>query len=564
MNLVSQALDVWNARRDKPMFTFLTPAGAVKRSFEQEIAEAKAFARGYRQKGVKSGDVVISILRHRVELVSAFLGALWIGAVPSFMPEPSEKQDLNYHWESHTKLFQRIGAKLLVTDQSTELDKVPHLANVTAPVWNIDRSEEGIDGDANKKQMRGAELEIPLNPSKDDAIAFLQHSSGTTALKKGVALTHRQVLAQMESYQKAIGMQPGETVVSWLPLYHDMGLIACFILPILCGAHVVMMSPFAWVRKPWTLLDAIERYRGDYCWLPNFAFNLLATTKPADRKWSLGHVKAFINCSEPCKEDTFRRFESAFASSGLRRDQLQVCYAMAETVFAITQTKLGESVVPFGGDGDQLATNHCITPSKGTRAVTFLPVGETIEGMRVQIFDENQVSVVEEGIVGEIGVAGPCLFEGYYKLPEETNRRRVGEWHLTGDLGFLYGGKLYVSGRKNDVIIVRGKKFHAFDIEHIVSGVAGIKPGRAVAFALENEQFGSEDAIVVAEVDSEGAREAENALRTAIKQAIYDKLGLTLADIHLVEPRWIIKTTSGKVSRHLNAEKYKLTMCLHV
>lgn len=184
--------------------------------------------------------------------------------------------------------------------------------------------------------------------------------------------------------------------------------------------------------------------------------------------------------------------------------------------------------------------------------------------MRVQIFAEDRAPVAQEGIVGEIAVAGASLFDGYHALPEETRRRRIGDWHLTGDLGFIYAGNLYVTGRKSDVIIVRGKKFHAFDIEHIVGGVPGVKPGRAVAFAVDNEESGSEDAVVVAEGNPDSPPRSEADLRTSIQSAVYGALGLMLADIHLAPPRWIVKTTSGKVSRHLNAEKYKSARSLHV
>lgn len=533
MNLMEYALNAWRGSEKKRMFTFLLGENVGVRSFEEEIAEARIFAQGYRQRGVRSGDVVIIILSYRVELVAAFLGALWIGAVPSFMPEPSEKQDLSYYWESHAKLFERIGARLLVTDETAGADSIARIGNLATHVWNIDRAPENARRDGTQGRGPSGAPAIPLAPSDTDAIAILQHSSGTTALKKGVALTHRQVLAQLAGYQKAIGMEPGETVVSWLPLYHDMGLIACFILPMLCGAHVVMMSPFAWVRKPWMLLDAMERYGCDYCWLPNFAFNLLSLSKPAGKSWRLECVKAFINCSEPCKADTFRRFAAAFADSGVRPSQLQVCYAMAETVFAITQTKIGEPVTPLRIGADEFAASHRPAPPKSATALTLLSAGATIEGIRVQIFSDDRTPVANEGVVGEIGVAGTSLFEGYYAMPEETRQRRVGEWHLTGDLGFMHTGNLYVTGRKGDIIIVRGKKFHAFDIEHIVGGVAGIKPGRSVAFAVENEESGSEYAVVVAEVDSDMDASTEIGLRAAARKAVYDALGLMLADVHL-------------------------------
>lgn len=554
-------MNVWKGFGKNRMLTFLLGENVVVRSFEETVADAKVFAREYRRRGVGREDIVIIILGHRAELVAAFLGALWIGALPSFMPGPSEKQDLNCYWESHIKLFEFLGAELLVTDHTANTQGIAQLKKLAMPIWNIDESSSPTNCGPDEQER---ELDVARVSCDPDAIAFLQHSSGTTALKKSVALTHRQVVAQITAYQKAIGMQVGETIVSWLPLYHDMGLIACLILPMLCGAHVVMMSPFAWVRKPSILLDFIELYHGDYCWMPNFAFNLLAITKPAHKSWRLEHVKAFINCSEPCKADTFRRFLDSLAASGVGPNQLQVCYAMAETVFAVTQTKLCEPVVPLTVKAPQYVDRRGEVCCSSDSALSFLPAGAPIDGLRVQIFDDNRAPVTAEGIIGEIGVSGEPLFDGYYGRHEETQRRRIGGWHLTGDLGFFQKGNLYVTGRKNDLIIVRGKKFHAFDIEHVVSRVAGIKPGRSVAFSLDNEENGTEDCVVVAETESSVAAESRQRLRAAVRKAVYDGLGLLLSDVHLAPARWIIKTTSGKVSRHLNAEKYRLARFDHV
>lgn len=227
---------------------------------------------------------------------------------------------------------------------------------------------------------------------------------------------------------------------------------------------------------------------------------------------------------------------------------------MAETVFAVTQTPLHTRVRPLSADAAALAEQPIVKPPQGAAAVRFLPVGPPIPGMQARIMNE-QGDVLPEGAVGEVAVMGTSLFDGYYRLSEETSRRRRGKWHLTGDLGFLSQGDLYVTGRKSDIIIVRGKKFHGFDIEHIASTVTGVKPGRSVAFAVENRETASEDAVLVAECD-----EPNHALGVAIKQAVFDRLGLVLMDVHLVPPRWIAKTTSGKISRHLNAEKYRREM----
>jgi fatty-acyl-CoA synthase len=542
-SLLTSAFEAWRNRPDAVAFTLLMDGDAVDLSFPDLMDRVRRRAAGLAARGVTRGDVVMIMLRHGPELADTFLGAIWLGAIPSFMPPPSEKQDPGYFWTSHNDLFRRTGVRLLVTDLSGEAGHGGRLREHGIPTWDIV---------ADPLPESGTALAVGVEPG---AIALLQHSSGTTSLKRGIALSHDSILAQVASYGQAIGIGPGSTVVSWLPLYHDMGLIACFLLPLLTGARTVVMCPFRWVREPHLLLDAIEQYHGDFVWMPNFAFSLLAITRPPDRRWQLAGVKAFIDCSEPCKPETLERFAGTFADCGVRPEQLQVSYAMAETVFAVTQTPLHTRLVPLSADAAALAEQQIVKPvAQSAAAVRLLPVGRPIPGMETRIVNERG-EAQPEGIVGEVAVTGTSLFEGYHRLPEETSRCRRGEWHLTGDLGFLWQGDLYVTGRKTDVIIVRGKKFHGFDIEHVAGSVPGVKPGRSVAFAIENREIGSEDAVLVTECER-----PDRALGIAIKRAVFDRLGIVLLDVYLAPPRWIAKTTSGKISRHLNAEKYRREM----
>ena len=368
-------------------------------------------------------------------------------------------------------------------------------------------------------------------------------------------LTHAAVLEQIDAYSQAIGMTAGKTVVSWLPLYHDMGLIACFILPLVKGAHTVMMNPFEWVRQPLQLLDEIERSGADFVWMPNFAFNLLAQVRPEDRTWKLSGIKAFINCSEPCRADTFDRFLDAFSSSGVTSGHLQVCYAMAETVFAVTQTMVGIAPKRLDVVAADFVEGRIGLPLDGQSSLTLLSAGVPVSAMKTQIFDGNG-SVLPERAVGEIGVAAPFLFKGYFGAMRADHK--TDEWHLTGDLGFHHQGELYVTGRKKDVLIVRGKKYLSSDIEHAVIDIPGVKAGRCAAFASENGETGTEDAILALELLKSEVPADKAVISRAVKRAVFDKLGLMLADVHIVGPGWIVKTTSGKVSRYLNQKKYQL------
>jgi acyl-CoA synthetase (AMP-forming)/AMP-acid ligase II len=319
-------------------------------------------------------------------------------------------------------------------------------------------------------------------------------------------------------------------IASWLPLYHDMGLIACFMLPLIADGVIVSLDAFEWVAKPEILLAEIQRARARFVWLPNFAFHHLVRTRSGEA-CDLSSVRAFINCSEPCKPATFDEFAAAF---GVDAERLQTCYAMAETVFAVTQTRLGEPPRRILRDGK-----------------AFLSCGPVIDGLELRILDGEGAALPPDR-VGEIAVKGACLFSGYYKLENETKAAFAGDWYRTGDLGFVEGGELFVTGRIKDLIIVNGRNFYAHDIEAVVNAVAGIKPGRAVAVGRFSEVSQSEELLVIAEAEGTDAAP----LRKAVRDAIEAAAGLTGATVQIVPPGWLVKTTSGKISRSENLAKY--------
>ncbi len=485
------------------------------------LRRAAAYAEHYRKVGVHAGDSVIIILQHCPDLLYAFVGALLHGAVPSFMPFPSHKQDVELYWTSHRKLFERIGTRALVTYEENLPALRQHVGLAGLHV--------ATPGDI----AHHAAIEPKFNAAAPEAIALLQHTSGTTGLKKGIALAHRAIVNQVRSYASVLGLGDQDCIASWLPLYHDMGLIACFIQPLLLGVPVVMMDPFEWVLDPAMLLRAVETYRATFVWLPNFSFQHMALTVDTSLRCNIGQVKAFVNCSEPCKSATFTKFLETFAPWGVRREQLQTCYAMAETVFAVTQTKLQEPVLETDG---------------------FLSVGQPIPGIEVRVVDEAR-RAVPDGVVGEIAITGDCLFSGYYCQPDETHAVLDACWFYSGDLGFKADGHLYIAGRKKDLIIVNGRNYYAHHLEEIANRVDGVKKGRVVAIGIFNPSVGSENAVLIAETPAIVPDECVDIARS-IKTAVLRELDLAVADVHLVARDWIVKTTSGKISREENKAKY--------
>jgi acyl-CoA synthetase (AMP-forming)/AMP-acid ligase II len=501
-------------------------------SFQKLRLQAAAYAGLYRESGLKAGDVALIMLQHSPDMYYAFIGAMLCGCIPSMMPFPSPKQDSLKFWESHRELFKRIGAGAIITypENADGLRK-----NMPGQPLKILMSEE---------RGQPAKNFGPAKADLDD-IALIQHSSGTTGLKKGVQLSYRAIAAQIASYSATLAFEPSDCIASWLPLYHDMGLIACFILPLTLGLPVVSIDPFEWVNRPALLFEAIQAHRCTHAWLPNFAFHHLCRAVDPERGYVLDSMKAFINCSEPCKPETFDLFLATFANCGVQAKQLQACYAMAETVFAVTQTTLGQKTREYEVDAGALMNEHRAVPAvPGKPSRRILSTGAVIPGLEIRI----------DGHAGEIEVRGAFLFGGYYKNEIDTRQAIADGWYKTGDTGFIHDGELYVLGRLKEMIIVCGKNLYANDLEYICNQAEGVKKGRCVVFGLFDPDIGTENLIVVAETEIEGAQWA--AIRRSIKSEMLAAINIPPHDIRIVSPGWLVKSTSGKISRGENLQKY--------
>ena len=505
-----------------------------------------AFAGAYRAAGLKIGDQVLIFLRHVPELYGAFFGAMLTGVTPAFMPCSSPRQDPTLYWRSHQALMAQIQPAAVVTDAATLAEmRTSGLSLAGAAVLLIEA-------------LRPAMLEPHLVP--EDSIGLLQHSSGTTGLKKGVALSYSAIAAQTESYAAAIALTDDDVIVSWLPLYHDMGLIACLILPAYFATPVVHLDPFHWIGRPDTLFEHMVKRKGTLTWLPNFAFEHLAgTVARRANTWDLSGMRAFINCSEPCKAATFDRFAAAFAAAGVRPDQLQCCYAMAETVFAVAQTGAGNDgadALPARISVDPVSLDRGCMPATvpAGQGVELIETGSIIKGLSLTIHDEAG-EVIDDGRIGEVGIAGRFLFSGYNRDPARTAERLRGGVYFSRDLGFVREGRLYILGRMDDLIIVNGRNLYAHEVEAQVNGVLGLKPGRVVAMAWFDARIGSETLVVMAE-RARGSARPDDAIRREVIGLVHSVFNVTPRAVELLGEGRLVKTSSGKISRKENLARY--------
>ena len=477
------------------------------------------YALALKQARIRPGEVVILTLDHGEDLLTAFWGAILNGSIPSILPFLTDKLSPEVYRKSLAALFKITAPTAVITDPDFmgEVQKASKGTSVHAIISSVEVQNRIPDiNEVNFDQLCGL-----TSPPED--IVLLQHSSGTTGLQKGVALSHQAVFNQLKSYSRALDLNHNDVVVSWLPLYHDMGLIAGFLLPILERIPLVLMSPFDWVRAPYRLLQAISSYRGTLCWMPNFAYNFMAQKiRHRDLEGvDLSSLRAVINCSEPMYWKSHKMFLDHFQAYGLRSEALATSYAMAENVFAVTQGGINSPVKLDIIDQGAFLSRQTAEPVgethnrenlwlesdqiKNPSVLKMLSAGKPIEDTNVRILDQQGVDLSERHI-GEIALQSNCMLTGYYQQPDLTKKALLEGWYMTGDLGYLANGELYVTGRKKDLIIVGGKNIYPQDLEYLASEVEGIHAGRVAAFGVFNERTGTEDVVIVADREPDSAR----------------------------------------------------------
>ncbi len=528
-------------------------------TYRELMRGAMSYARIFSGEGIRPGEVVVLVLQHSVDLIYSFFGAILNGSIPSIMPFLTEKLSPERYQED-------MAALIKITHPAAIVTYPGFLEVVRGSLHAGDSVRTVLD---TNMLYQSTELDFDsLSGFKQEPedIVLLQHSSGTTGLQKGVALSHKAVLNQLNSYSEAIQLDQSDVIVSWLPLYHDMGLIAGFILPILNGITLVLISPFDWVRAPYRLFHAITQYRGTLCWLPNFAYNFCAQ-KIRDRDLNgvdLSSMRAIINCSEPMRWESHQMFLKRFQAYNFHPEALNTCYAMAENVFAVTQGGIHEPVNVDEIEDDAFTHQKLAIPVSQGKTIRMLSAGRSISNTKVCILedqnpDNTQVKVHRKELpdrhIGEIALLSDCMLTGYYNRDDLTQKAFYNGWYLTGDLGYLVDGELYVIGRKKDLIIVGGKNIYPQDLESIANQVPGVRPGRVVAFGIFNSELGTEEVVMVAEVDDLRA-ETRQHIADQIRWRVTKDSAIALRHVQIVDPKWIIKTSSGKTARGANRDKY--------
>ena len=482
--------------------------------------------------------VVAVVLPHGLDIYPAVLGAIRAGLLPTVLAPPSPKQDPALHWAAHRALFARVRPAAAITPA----DPAPELAALAAEFDTRLVTRDSPMGEAPPAAAVG-----PCTRA-----AILQHSSGTTGQKKGVLLSHLQVCAHVDMLAQTLDLGGDDVVASWLPLYHDMGLVTGFLAPMVLGASVVTMDAFAWSADPASILRLIARHRATVSWTPNFGLAHLTRTRDPDAHHDLTSLKALIDCSEPCRPQTVSAFLHAFADSGLTAERMACCYGMAEVVFAATHTRPGAAPRVLHVDAERLERDALVLPVPQGAAASraLLSCGPPLPGVRVRIAGAGR----HDAEAGEILVRSRTLFSGYHLEPElDAASMTEDGWHRSGDVGFLHDGEVYVCGRLKELIIVHGRNLYAGDIEALAGAVPGVKPGRAAAVGVVDPATGGEECVVMLEAEAgELTPEARAELVRAVRARVEGALDLHLRRVEVGPPGWLVKSTSGKMSRAQN------------
>lgn len=517
--------------------------------FGEFTSLALAQAAYLQQQGLRQGDTVVLVMPQGIPLMTAFAGAMCLGAIPAILAYPNFKVDPAKYRFGLAGVTANLKARLIVIDDQFPSDLLEHVA---------------LKGDSRIVRLK-AEMPTPprdFRPVDPDPsqVAFIQHSAGTTGLQKGVALSHTAVMTQLNHLTPALRLSSDDRIYSWLPLYHDMGLIACFMMPMVCHVPVVMQSPTEWVMQPGTMLEIVTRYRCTLAWTPNFTLQFLARrVRPRDREeFDLSSLRMLINCSEPVRGASMDEFRAAYSGCKLQPHVLQASYAMAETVFAVTQSGWGTSPDPkrIWVDAETVRKQHRAVQvaDNSEAAMCFVSSGRCIPGSEVRIVSERGQALPEGGI-GEVTIRSDSLLDGYFNRPDLTEKALKDGWYWSGDLGFVLDGEVYVVGRKKDLIIVAGENIYPQDVEEIVSAHPAIHDGRVVAFGAYSADLGTEEIVVVAEVNREGDLAESDRIERELKNAIVGELGVVARRIYLKPPKWVVKSTAGKPARSTTREK---------
>jgi 1-acyl-sn-glycerol-3-phosphate acyltransferase len=508
----------------------------------------EAVAQGLLAADLVPGESVALMLPTGRDYFEAFLGILLAGGVPVPIYPPGRPSQIEEHLRRHAQILTNAKATMLVTVPEARAvarllrSSVETLRHVTTPT-DLARS--------------GGHESMPRVRPEDTAL--IQYTSGSTGDPKGVVLSHANVLANIRAMGQAAEVTPRDVFVSWLPLYHDMGLIGAWLGSLCLGMPVVIMSPLAFLARPARWLAAIDAYRGTITGAPNFAYELCLrkVTDTELQTLDLSTLRMALNGAEPVLAGTMERFAQRFAVCGLRPDALAPVYGLAEAAVGLAFPPPGRGLLIDAVDAERLRCDGQAIPAlrEGFDTLRIVASGQPLPGYEIRVVDHSGRELPDR-TEGQIEFRGPSATAGYQRNSKATAALFHNGWLLTGDLGYVAGGDVFITGRSKDLIIRAGRNLHPEDLETAVGQLPGVRKGCVAAFATQDAETATERLIVVAET-TETAESVREELRAQIAATTVDLLGTPPDEVVLAPKGTVLKTSSGKVRRAACADLYE-------
>ncbi|MBI2207593.1 MAG: AMP-binding protein [Candidatus Rokubacteria bacterium] len=539
----------WHAERDGDRVHVVLPDDAGERRITcgALLAASLRVAGALRVHGVRDGERVAVMLPTGAAFFEVFFGVLLAGGVPVPLYPPFRADRMEEYATRQLGILRNADARLLITFREAR--------RAAAAVGAGLRRLRGV---VDVERLRGAPPHPPAHGDDAAAPALIQYTSGSTGDPKGVLLSHANILANIRALGDALGPHAGDVFVSWLPLYHDMGLIGAWLGSLYHGVPVVILSPFVFLGRPVRWLQAIHRWRGTISAAPNFAFDLCAKKIDAAdvEGLDLSAWRLALNGSEAVSAETIERFERRFASCGFRPSAMTPVYGLAESAVGLTYTPPGRGPRVDRIDRDVFARSRQAIPV-GARAGETLRVvscGRPLPGHDVRVVDGAGRSV-DERVEGRIEFRGPSVTSGYFRNPRATREARRDGWMDSGDLGYWAAGELYVTGRRKDLIIKAGRNLYPQAIEEAVADVPGVRRGCVAAFGVADPAIGTERLVIVAESRAE-TPDAVARVHAAVRDCIVATTGVAPDTLVIAKPGAVLKTPSGKIRRAATREAW--------
>ena len=508
---------------------------------------AAAIAAGLREHGFGEGQSIALMLRTELAFFDVFFGVLLAGGVPVPIYPPFRLDRLEEYAARQAGILTNAEARLLVTFGPAT--RVARLLRGRVP------SLRGVTTVERLSRLRSP---VPASDQAAEDPALIQYTSGSTGAPKGVLLSHANVLANIRAIGEATAITPEDVAVSWLPLYHDMGLIGTWLTALYFGIPVVILSPLAFLSRPARWLRAIHAHRATLSPAPNFAFDL-CTRKVSDAEiegLDLSSWRLACNGSEPVSPETIERFTRRFAPSGFKPEAMCPVYGLAESSVALTVPPLGRGpwVDRVARAAFERGREARPAAADDDNPLRFVSCGRSLPGHEVRIVDAAGHPVGER-IEGRIEFRGPSVTSGYFRNPEVTQAVLRGKWMDSGDLGYQADGELFITGRQKDIIIKAGRNLYPQEVEEVVGDLPGIRKGCVAAFGVADPETGTERLVVVAE-SRETAPDGVEALRAGVLERVVAVLGIPPDEVLIGRPGAVLKTSSGKIRRSATRDAY--------